>query len=361
MNAPPSLSELADFIQTCHHQRQKLRIVGNGSKQHWGLLPNEGRSLVSPRELPFIFEHSPDDLVVTVSANMSYGELQSRLERSKQFLAIAPLYDAQASIGGIIATGITGSIRHRYGGVRDMVLGIEFIRADGVIAKAGGRVVKNVAGYDLMKLLTGSWGSLALITQVTLRLYPLPATNQIVQASGTANQIRELTASLLRSGLTPTIVDLCSGQTDRDEILLVVEFAGISASVSAQCDRLLQMCQSYDVSTITLDPPPPPPIWEAENHSALVKLGILPSQATNLIAQFNRYPIQIHAGSGTGMACVPHEIAPALVEYCQKHKGYGQVLNSSNPTPATHPLHRAIKDKFDPYHLFPPYPFPTAH
>jgi len=361
MNAPPSLSELADFIQTCHHQRQKLRIVGNGSKQHWGQTLEEERILVSPRALPVIFEHSPNDLVVTVSANMSYAELQGRLERSKQFLAIAPLYDAQASIGGIIATGITGSIRHRYGGVRDMVLGIEFIRADGVIAKAGGRVVKNVAGYDLMKLLTGSWGSLALITQVTLRLYPLPATNQIVQASGTANQIRELTASLLRSGLTPTVVDLYSGQTDADQIHLVVGFAGISASVSAQCDRLVQMCQNHAISAIVIDPPLPPPIWEAENHSALVKLGILPSQATNLIAQFNPYPLQIHAGSGTGMACVPHEIAPALVEYCQKHKGYGQVLNSSNPTPATHPLHRAIKDKFDPYHLFPPYPFPTAH
>jgi glycolate oxidase FAD binding subunit len=361
MNAPPSLPELADFIQTCYHQRQKLRIVGNGSKQHWGQTLGEERILVSPRELPVMFEHSSDDLVVTVSANMSYGELQSRLERSKQFLAIAPLYDAQASIGGIIATGITGSIRHRYGGVRDMVLGIEFIRADGVIAKAGGKVVKNVAGYDLMKLLTGSWGSLALITRVTLRLYPLPATYQLVQVSGTAHQIGEFTASLLRSGLTPTIVDLWSGQTEGDWIHLIVGFAGISASVSAQSDRLVQMCQSYAISSIALDPPPHPPIWEAENHSALIKLGIPPSQAINLIAQFNPYPLQIHAGSGVGMACIPHEIAPALVEYCNKHKGYGQILNSSNPSPATHPLHRAIKDKFDPHYIFPPYPFPTAH
>jgi FAD/FMN-containing dehydrogenases len=123
MNAPPSLSELADFIQTCHHQRQKLRIVGNGSKQHWGQTLEEERILVSPRALPVIFEHSPNDLVVTVSANMSYAELQGRLERSKQFLAIAPPHPEQASMGGIIATGITSSIRHRYSGVRDMVLG----------------------------------------------------------------------------------------------------------------------------------------------------------------------------------------------------------------------------------------------
>ncbi len=361
MNAPPSLHELADYIRTAYAQRQKLRIVGNGSKRHWVQGDNGERAVVSPRELPIIFEHSADDLVVTVSANMSYGELQSRLERSKQFLAIAPPYPEQASIGGIVATGITGSIRHRYGGVRDMVLGIEFIRADGVIAKAGGRVVKNVAGYDLMKLLTGSWGTLALITQVSLRLYPLPATRNILQIRGTADQMRELTASLLGSGLTPTIVDLCSGQTDGDEIHLVVEFAGISASVSAQCDRLVQIAENHSIHSLTLDPPPSPPIWQAESHSALIKLGILPSQATKLIAQFNRYPLQIHAGSGVGMACVPHEIASALVEYCQKHQGYGQILNSSNPSPAIHPLHRAIKDKFDPHHLFPSYPFPTAH
>jgi len=357
MNAPPSLCELADYIKTAHAQRQKLRIVGNGSKQHWGRTEQDGRTVVSPRELPLTFAHYADDLVVTVSANMSYGELQSRLAQSQQFLAIAPPYPEQASIGGIIATGITGSMRHRYGAVRDMVLGIEFIRADGVIAKAGGRVVKNVAGYDLMKLLTGSWGTLALITQVSLRLYPLPTTRCTVQLSGTADQIKELTANLLRSGLTPTVVDLCSGQSQRDQIHLVVEFAGMA--VTAQCDRLEQIAQKHSIQSFTLDPPPTHPLWATD--TPLIKLGILPSEATALIAKFNQYPIQIHAGSGIGMACVPHEIASALVEYCQKHKGYGQILNSSNPSSATHPLHRAVKDKFDPHHIFPLYPFPTAH
>ncbi len=358
MNAPSSLPELADFIQTCYHQKQKLRIVGNGSKQHWEQA--DDRILVSPRELPLIFEHSADDLVVTVSANMPFGELQSRLERSKQFLAIAPPYADQASVGGIIATGITASIRHRYGGVRDMVLGIQFMRADGVIAKAGGKVVKNVAGYDLMKLLTGSWGTLVLITQVTLRLYPLSASRHTVQISGTSDQIKELTACLLRSGLTPTSVDLRSGQTELDQVHLLVEFAGLSASVSAQGDRLLQLVQNLENLQVK-SLPAPPSLWQEDHGTVLIKLGILPSQAINLIQKFNQYSIQIHAGSGIGIAHIPHQIVPCFLKYCQENRGYGQILHPPDirgiADNKSNSIQQAIKQKFDPYHIFPSYPF----
>lgn len=103
---------------------------------------------------------------------MKFSHLQKILANSKQFLAIDPTSQESATIGGIVATADTGSLRQRYGSVRDQILGITFVRSDGKIAKAGGRVVKNVAGYDLMKLFAGSFGTLGAIAQVTFRLYP---------------------------------------------------------------------------------------------------------------------------------------------------------------------------------------------
>ena len=169
---PETLEALATGVKLANEFDWKILICGNGSKLSWGGLVKEAQLVISTQRLNRIIDHAIGDLTVTVEAGMTISQLQQALSPSNQFLPLNPCYPQSATIGGIVATADTGSWRQGYGGVRDLLLGLSFVRADGVIAKAGGRVVKNVAGYDLMKLFCGSFGTLGIISQVTMRLYP---------------------------------------------------------------------------------------------------------------------------------------------------------------------------------------------
>ena len=169
----PSTPEALAAVMT-YADQQGLRVLpcGKGSKLHWGGLAEKINLVISTERLNRLVDHAIGDLTVTAEAGIKFSDLQELLRKSGQFLAIDPHYPDQATLGGILSTADTGALRHRYNSVRDMVLGLSFVRSDGQLVKAGGRVVKNVAGYDLMKLFTGAYGTLGIITQVTLRVYP---------------------------------------------------------------------------------------------------------------------------------------------------------------------------------------------
>ena len=170
---------------------------GLGTRLHWGapLQPaadGGAHPRLSTRQLKRILHHAVDDLTVTVEAGLPLAELQAALAEHNQWLPIdwpwgstpEPLLPdpcrSAGSIGGLVARGLSGGLRQRHLGVRDQIIGIGLLRSDGISAQAGGRVVKNVAGYDLMRLLCGSWGSLALIHSLTLRTQPIrPARAQL--------------------------------------------------------------------------------------------------------------------------------------------------------------------------------------
>ncbi|MFM6277764.1 MAG: FAD-binding oxidoreductase, partial [Dolichospermum sp.] len=147
---PHSQAELAAVITTANSHQWRVLACGSGSKINWGGLAKNIDIVVSTERINQLIEHAVGDLTVTVEAGMKFAHIQEILAKSGQTLALDPAFPESATIGGIVATADTGSLRQRYGGVRDQILGITFIRADGEIAKAGGRVVKNVAGYDLM-------------------------------------------------------------------------------------------------------------------------------------------------------------------------------------------------------------------
>ena len=157
---PHTPAELAEVIACAHRNKWRVLPYGNGSKISWGGLVSGVELVVSTKRLNSIIQHAVGDLTVTLEAGTKFTDLQATLASSGQFLALDPDNPESATVGGIVATAAAGSLRQRYGGVRDHLLGITFVRADGQIAKAGGRVVKNVAGYDLMKLFTGSYGTL---------------------------------------------------------------------------------------------------------------------------------------------------------------------------------------------------------
>ncbi len=242
---PNTQEELAAVIAWAEQNRCALLPCGSGSKLDWGGLvkldsdppqspltrgdnslkvpllkgdlggspglktrPNPpdvgGLAAVSTSRLNRLVEHAVGDLTVTAEAGMKFADLQQILAASGQFLPIDPAYPQQATLGGIVATADAGSLRHRYRGVRDLLLGMTFVRSDGKIAVAGGRVVKNVAGYDLMKLFTGAYGTLGVISQVTFRVYPLPESSGTVVLTGEINALSQTAQILLSSALTPT-------------------------------------------------------------------------------------------------------------------------------------------------------------
>ncbi|MGB3267039.1 MAG: FAD-binding oxidoreductase, partial [Microcoleus sp.] len=221
---PHTQAELAAVIACARRNRWAVLPAGSGSKLDWGGLvkldpdppqppltrgeqdvvkvplfkgdlggsPDAGGiAAVSTARLNRLVEHAVGDLTVTAEAGMKFADLQEILGKSGQFLPIDPAYPQQATLGGIVATAGAGSLRHRYRGVRDLLLGITFVRSDGKIAVAGGRVVKNVAGYDLMKLLTGAYGTLGIISQVTFRVYPLPESSGTVILTGETNALAQ--------------------------------------------------------------------------------------------------------------------------------------------------------------------------
>ena len=156
---PQTATELAELVAKANADRAPIVVAGNRTKLEWGGIVTGAKSIVTTQKLDRLIAHAVGDLTVTVEAGMQFARVQEVLAAAGQFLPLDPVYPDRATIGGIIATANTGSLRHRYGGVRDLLLGISFVRADGKIAKAGGRVVKNVAGYDMMKLFTGSYGT----------------------------------------------------------------------------------------------------------------------------------------------------------------------------------------------------------
>jgi glycolate oxidase FAD binding subunit len=181
---------------------------GEGTKLQWGGEPTAVDVIVDMARLTGIHAHYADDLVVTVGAGTPLRAVQAVLAASGQRLAI-DAGSRDATIGGLLATGEAGPLRLRNGSPRDLLLGAEFVRSDGTISHSGGRVVKNVAGYDLGKLLCGSFGTLAVFATATLRLQPLPATaTWITRSVHTPLEVNDLVDEVLASTLDPTAIEM---------------------------------------------------------------------------------------------------------------------------------------------------------
>jgi glycolate oxidase FAD binding subunit len=171
--SPQSSSQAAELLRQANEQKLALEITGSGTKRGWSS-PVDAALLLDTTQLSGIREHSWQDLTATVAAGTPWSTMQQALAIHGQRVALDPLWPAKATVGGIIATNDSGSLRLRYGSLRDLIIGMTIVLPNGTIAKTGGKVVKNVAGYDMHKLMTGAFGTLGLITEVTFRLHPLP-------------------------------------------------------------------------------------------------------------------------------------------------------------------------------------------
>jgi len=170
---PGDTQQVSLILQYASRRRLTVDPRGGGTKLRWanGSVPHIRLGL---SRLNRLLDHPWQDLTCTVQAGCTWTSLQQYLARHEQFIALDPLFADRATVGGILATNDSGSLRQRYGGLRDLVIGMTLVLSDGTIARTGGKVVKNVAGYDLSKLLTGSMGTLAVITEANFRLHALP-------------------------------------------------------------------------------------------------------------------------------------------------------------------------------------------
>ena len=377
----PEPSELQELVRELHRQATPWLPAGLASRLAWGpaiqtgadqACPDQQEPLVlSTAKLNRIVAYSPGDFTITVAAGTPLVAVQQELAQQRQWLSLDWPWGSglaghgSGSLGGLVARGLAGGYRQRYLGVRDQLIGIGLLRADGTAARAGGRVVKNVAGYDLMRLLCGSWGSLALITEVTLRTQPLPPQRRSLWLQGPLPQLTGLARWILDSSLSPERLDWVQHAPAQAPLGLLVGLASISGpTLEEQLACIRARADDTGIEAAELDPEaqerllvavPPAPDW-------LLHLGVPASHSEALLAgsALGDLPVVLGAGSGLGVAwaaagALPAHRVVALRQQCQGLGGHLTVLRQPAgagllawlDAPAR-PVIQALKRQFDP-------------
>ena len=247
---PRTAEAVAATLQWAAAHRLSVVFRGQGSKAGWGARPAPIDVLVDMSGLNRVLAHEPGDLTVTVEAGIRLHELNAQLSGHRQWLALDPPWPDRATIGGLLATNDSGPRRHRFGTPRDLVIGIQLATTDGALSKAGGQVVKNVAGYDLSKLVSGSFGSLAAIVGATFKLAPLPAASASMLIERLdADSLSAVVDAISGSQLEPVAFEV--GMRYPGEITCLVRFASfpgvVDAEIANAAARVTRFHQSFRV------------------------------------------------------------------------------------------------------------------
>lgn len=373
---PGSIEEASELMKLASSESLAISPRGSGTKMSLGNPPRELDLIVSMARMNEVIEHTPGDQVVRVQAGIKLEALQHQLAGSDQILGIDPP-EKGATIGGIIAANYSGPRRVRYGTIRDLIIGITVVLADGTVAKAGGKVVKNVAGYDLSKLFTGSLGTLGLIATANFRLHPEPETARTVvvelentEAAGEAAQ------AIMHSQIVSSALELHWSEETR---LLTVLIEGIPPAVEAQSETASFLFKPFgelrtvsDEKALALGPLTPPDAPEAEDEVAL-KVAAPPAELTGVLDSVLgacerkgiTYRITGHAANGVtlvGLSGGGEEAQVGVVEELREiwvRRGGSLVMLKAplsikkrvdvwGPTGDYLGLIRRLKEKFDP-------------
>ncbi|GAC1362926.1 MAG: FAD-binding oxidoreductase [Herpetosiphon sp.] len=290
--APGTYAEVAQVLRYAHDRGLRVLPRGGGSKQQWGNRPRAADIVLSTERLNTVLEHASGDMTLTVQSGCTLATINRTLGEHGQFLALDSLWPERATIGGIIATNDNGSLRARYGAVRDLIIGIAIVIADGTLARSGGKVVKNVAGYDLPKLMTGAFGTLGVIVEANFRLHPLPmATQTLVLRSFDLFALTSLMLKIADATLVPSGVQL---QVGTDGLYrLAIRFEGLPVSIEAQTNQLTNM---VDTHSVTMEAAPDDEIflrgttdlWSRGGAGIVCKVSTLPSEIMALTGSIVR-------------------------------------------------------------------------
>ncbi|NUW40379.1 FAD-binding oxidoreductase [Nonomuraea rhodomycinica] len=351
---PETVEEVSAVLRACAEGDLALTPAGGGTKLHWGAPPERCDVLLDLCCLNEVLEHAAGDLVVRVQAGVTMGALAGVLAAEGQELALdAP---SGATVGGTLATAACGPRAFRYGAARDLLIGVTVVLADGTVARSGGKVVKNVAGYDLGKLFTGSYGTLGVIAEAAFRLHPLPPDRRWLVV-GDARRPRELAAVLAASQAEPSAVEL-----DRPGPGAPVAMAALVEGTAAE-ERARALRDAAGAGEVS---PEPPPWWESSwwdappDEEVLVEARFLPSALDGVLEAADAHALRLRGSPVSGRLRlspageVTEERLAAAVAALRERAHAAVVLAAPyegvdrwGPVGAL-PLMRRVKQQFDP-------------
>ncbi|WP_026115612.1 FAD-binding oxidoreductase [Nocardiopsis kunsanensis] len=359
---PSDTEELSLVLAEAAREGSTVAVRGGGTAQDWGPAPRALDLLVDTGKLSWI-DHDPGDLVVEAGAGTPVAELYTHLAGKGQRLSYDPVR-AGGTIGGAVATGASGPRRLLHGALRDLVIGMTVVRPDGVQARSGGRVVKNVAGYDLAKLHTGGYGTLGAIASVAFRLQPEPPALRLVEAEyGSRAEAERALAAVRESTVVPSAVEVSAGPDSALCLQVVVE--GTHDGLRPRTEQAAQALGAHARVLGEL-----PSQWgHRPSEGPLAWLSLPPAESVEAAARLGR---RVRVGG-----CAPRgalhlswpqgtpleEIASVLEEARARPEWSVQLVRAHpEPVPAVDrwgripglPLMRAVKDAFDPDHRFAP-------
>ncbi len=369
---PKSVAEAAATMRELASSGVGVAFVGGGT--HTVMAPRPDEVLLSTRGLNRVIEYAPEDQTVTVEAGVTVAQLSAVLRERGQRLGLDVADPVRSTIGGAIAANAFGASRLRFGSMKDLILGVSLVRADGVAARAGGKVVKNVAGFDLSKFLVGSHGTLALITAATLRVHPLAAASRAMRFEAlSAAAVWEVVTAMRASQLEP-VAAIAARRDDAKGYDLEVIFEGVEAGVAAQVAALSKTAEARGWQSAAGD------AGAAFAADAAVRSGgplrvratMLPSEFATaeqgmigpLVATLSSARVSAYPTLGiVTIAGVPGAATAAAVVSCRERleaKG-GSLLVEAQPAgesaiepwgtpPAAFALMQQLKSRFDPQH-----------
>jgi glycolate oxidase FAD binding subunit len=374
---PASEQELAAVLSCANDAEISVIPRGGATKLTWGNPPKRAGLILSSARLNRILEHAWADLTVTVEAGCTLQALQEKLAQHGQRLALDGLWPEHATIGGALSTNDSGALRLRFGALRDLIIGVTIALPDGTLASSGGKVVKNVAGYDLPKLATGAFGTLGVITRAIFRLHPLPSGRRTISFSATSvDEMQRHILAILDSKLAHTALQIRGDSKGR--FAADILFEATAAGLAAQESQLLTLVggsalqQSAELvwgARQNLWPPPPV-------NAVVAKLSVLPSAIATTIHSVKRIadPRNLHfqyvvqaTGIGTlrvegdAKACKPAieqiraelESSGASLVVLHQPAGLEQVDAWGSPGDSIS-LMRAVKYQLDPKSILNP-------
>jgi glycolate oxidase FAD binding subunit len=360
--APQSIDELAEIVRNLHADRKAFAFVGGATELELGNPPRALDTIVRTNALDRVVDYAPEDQTITLEAGMTFAQLDRILAEHGQMLPLDVPDRERSTVGGVVATNAYGPRRQRYGTAKDLIVGVEIVRPDGTRARGGGKVVKNVAGFDVPKLLVGSLGTLGAITNVTLRVYPVPETRAAVRLQTERDRVRDLAAAVVRRRLEPAAM-----------IGAVLVFEGVAAGVAAQIDAVRELSRELALNAEILDDAA---LREVEQRDLVaraqgawrVKETFRPSDARAVGARLpfvperraeSWYPLlgvqftSFEDGEHVVVDRPSVEAFHTVVFHAIPAERRG-LIDAWGPPPPSFPLMRALKERFDPLGLCNP-------
>jgi glycolate oxidase FAD binding subunit len=390
---PKTEAEISSLLNYANTRGLPISIMAGGSKRGFGGQLEKADLLLSLRHYTGIVEHIPGDMTLTVKSGTSFKEIQSYLAQFNQKIPLDPFYLENATIGGVIAANDSGPKRLGYGSARDAVIGLRMVYPDGKVIRSGGKVVKNVAGYDMNKLYIGSMGTLGVISEVTFKLRPISKAESIVFIHFPEDnliEIRSFAVTVLDSMIEPVSLELLNPSlaeklTSIKQYTLMISFEDVKTSVQYQEDFIRKLAPHYTSLTFLTEKEEVESYWKQfyQIHpdgngeldyetAATLKIGVVNLdvirilQESEIIQDSSNVSIQAHGCLGNGLCQLTilgassdvvtsiqllREKAVSLGGYAIiKHLPYSlrQEINVWGERSSSHFLFAGIKQKIDP-------------